>query len=452
MRRLDLIGPTCAITRRRAGGRDLRRTWYGRDTGSRSRRAGAGRPGPVRRPVRSRRAARRDWSVLDRTDWGDSVRKQSKLVFRASGTRSTGTPPTRGVRRARVRAAIMAPQTATAKRCRRTSASGSGGMAQPAETALRRSPRIRRSRGGRVLASAWDGTRTTGYGSCRIPSRGQGYGAPTWLRALAGTPVPGRRVSTARRRGPCGWAMGRSYGVWRSTGNGSGSARPKATRRRSSWTSGRADIQLISVARATGFPNPSRYGSGGPSRTASAGNTMTPGPDSRSSRARSPPGWSPAGLQIAGTARRRAAARTPTRSLADHRRDDHGSRRRDRTTARAPRLRGGGRRRRPDRLVGDRVEPLAPDDEAERWVLGRLTPREGRIRVRVNSQRRLRRLMRTLAGIGVEPKVSEEKQAEPSLTSPGDRCRTTMTTAPAMAMARTRERGKQTGWTRRWPR
>lgn len=64
---------------------------------------------------------------------------------------------------------------------------------------------------------------------------------------------------------------------------------------------------------------------------------------------------------------------------------------------------------------GERVEPLAPDDEAERWVLGRLTPGEGRIRVRVNSRRRLDRLMRTLAAIGVEPKVTEEKQAEPSL-------------------------------------
>ena len=64
---------------------------------------------------------------------------------------------------------------------------------------------------------------------------------------------------------------------------------------------------------------------------------------------------------------------------------------------------------------GERVEPLAPDDEAERWVLGRLTPGEGRIRVRVNSERRLRRLMRILASIGVEPRVTEEKQAEPSL-------------------------------------
>ncbi|HUY50391.1 MAG TPA: hypothetical protein VMV92_32575 [Streptosporangiaceae bacterium] len=61
------------------------------------------------------------------------------------------------------------------------------------------------------------------------------------------------------------------------------------------------------------------------------------------------------------------------------------------------------------------VELLDPDDEAERWVLGRVTPGEGRIRVRVNSQRRLRRLMRILAAIGVEPQATEEKQAEPSL-------------------------------------
>ncbi|MGH3272548.1 MAG: hypothetical protein ACRDN1_26290 [Trebonia sp.] len=64
---------------------------------------------------------------------------------------------------------------------------------------------------------------------------------------------------------------------------------------------------------------------------------------------------------------------------------------------------------------GERVEPLAPDDEAERWVLGRVTPGAGRIRVRVNSQRRLRRLMRILAALGVEPRITEEKQAVPSL-------------------------------------
>ena len=63
---------------------------------------------------------------------------------------------------------------------------------------------------------------------------------------------------------------------------------------------------------------------------------------------------------------------------------------------------------------GERVEPLALDDGAERWVLGRVTPGEGRIRVRVNSQRRLRRLMRILAAIGLEPQVTEEKRAVPS--------------------------------------
>ena len=64
---------------------------------------------------------------------------------------------------------------------------------------------------------------------------------------------------------------------------------------------------------------------------------------------------------------------------------------------------------------GDRVDPLAPDDGAERWVLGRLTLGEGQIRVRVNSQRRLRRLMRILGALGVEPRFAQEKQAIPSL-------------------------------------
>jgi hypothetical protein len=106
-----------------------------------------------------------------------------------------------------------------------------------------------------------------------------------------------------------------------------------------------------------------------------------------------------------------------------------------------------------DQIVwwGERVEPLDPDDEAERWVLGRVTPGEGRIRVRVNSQRRLRRLMRILTAMGVEPQVTAEKQTEPSLDFAwGPRCRTAVTTAPAMA--RMRGGGRRTGWTRRWPR
>jgi hypothetical protein len=64
---------------------------------------------------------------------------------------------------------------------------------------------------------------------------------------------------------------------------------------------------------------------------------------------------------------------------------------------------------------GERVELLAPDDEAERWVLGRVTPGEGRIRVQVNSQQRLARLVRILTALGAEPQVTEEKRTVPSL-------------------------------------
>jgi len=64
---------------------------------------------------------------------------------------------------------------------------------------------------------------------------------------------------------------------------------------------------------------------------------------------------------------------------------------------------------------GERVDLLAPDDEAERWVLGRVTPGEGQIRVRVNSQRRLARPVRILAALGAEPRVTEKKRAEPSV-------------------------------------
>jgi hypothetical protein len=56
-----------------------------------------------------------------------------------------------------------------------------------------------------------------------------------------------------------------------------------------------------------------------------------------------------------------------------------------------------------------------PDDEEERVVLGRLAPEPGRVRVKVNSQRRLKRLLRILREIGAAPKVTEESRSEPSL-------------------------------------
>ncbi|MGD0067078.1 MAG: hypothetical protein ABSB76_27010 [Streptosporangiaceae bacterium] len=60
-------------------------------------------------------------------------------------------------------------------------------------------------------------------------------------------------------------------------------------------------------------------------------------------------------------------------------------------------------------LIDDR------DDEEERVVLGRLTPEPGRVRIQVNSQHRLKRLMRILREIGAAPQVTEESRSEPSL-------------------------------------
>ena len=48
-------------------------------------------------------------------------------------------------------------------------------------------------------------------------------------------------------------------------------------------------------------------------------------------------------------------------------------------------------------------------------MLGRLTPEPGRVRVKVNSQRRLKRLLRILREIGAAPEVAEESRFEPSL-------------------------------------
>jgi hypothetical protein len=59
---------------------------------------------------------------------------------------------------------------------------------------------------------------------------------------------------------------------------------------------------------------------------------------------------------------------------------------------------------------------MAPaDDEEERIVLGRLTPEPGRVRVRVNSQARLKRLLRILKEIGAAPKLTSESRSQPSI-------------------------------------
>jgi hypothetical protein len=58
---------------------------------------------------------------------------------------------------------------------------------------------------------------------------------------------------------------------------------------------------------------------------------------------------------------------------------------------------------------------LDPAEDAERLVLGRVTPDRDRVRVQVNSHRRLTKLLRILADIGAEPEVAEQAQSEPSL-------------------------------------
>jgi hypothetical protein len=58
---------------------------------------------------------------------------------------------------------------------------------------------------------------------------------------------------------------------------------------------------------------------------------------------------------------------------------------------------------------------LDPAEDAERLILGRVTPGGDRVRVQVNSHRRLRKLLRILADIGAEPEVAEQAQSEPSL-------------------------------------
>jgi hypothetical protein len=61
------------------------------------------------------------------------------------------------------------------------------------------------------------------------------------------------------------------------------------------------------------------------------------------------------------------------------------------------------------------VHLLEPEKDAERLILGRVTPGRDRVRVQVNSQRRLTRLLRILSDIGAEPEVAERAQTEPSI-------------------------------------
>jgi hypothetical protein len=56
-----------------------------------------------------------------------------------------------------------------------------------------------------------------------------------------------------------------------------------------------------------------------------------------------------------------------------------------------------------------------PAEDEERLVLGRVTPDGARVRVQVNSQRRLKKLLRILADIGAAPKVAEQARSEPAL-------------------------------------
>ena len=58
---------------------------------------------------------------------------------------------------------------------------------------------------------------------------------------------------------------------------------------------------------------------------------------------------------------------------------------------------------------------LDPAEDAERLVLGRVTPDRDRVRVQLNSRRRLTRLLQILADIGAEPEVAGQAQSEPSL-------------------------------------
>jgi hypothetical protein len=58
---------------------------------------------------------------------------------------------------------------------------------------------------------------------------------------------------------------------------------------------------------------------------------------------------------------------------------------------------------------------LDPAEDTERLVLGRVTPDRDRVRVQVNSHRRLTKLLQILADIGAEPEVAEQAQSEPSL-------------------------------------
>ena len=80
-----------------------------------------------------------------------------------------------------------------------------------------------------------------------------------------------------------------------------------------------------------------------------------------------------------------------------------------------------------DQVTGPSGEPLVmhfrqdgsahlldPAEDAERLVPGRVTPDGDRVRVQVNSQRRLTKLLRILADTGAAPEVAGQARSEPS--------------------------------------
>ena len=146
-------------------------------------------------------------SFLERTHWGESVQRLA-AAQRAELEQDYWQPAERDAFDALAyELAIRLPADGEDAPELPQAGDRTDGPTDPEETALRafaadeQVPKV-------LARQAWRGrtTRTTGSGSCRILSPGQGYGAPTWLRAHASTLSSRRRRSTARRRGPCGWA------------------------------------------------------------------------------------------------------------------------------------------------------------------------------------------------------------------------------------------------------
>ena len=206
-------------------------------------------------------------SFLDRTDWGESVRKRADAE-RAELEQEYWRPAERDV------FAALAFELAVKLPADSADDPGSSREDDPADTVLRAfaaDPRVPGESA--AQASAWDDH--VHYGIWQLPDPVAAPGV--WCTDLVSGTRRYAQFPASALDGAAPWAVWLGAlvpvdGIWRSTGNGTwlGPVEGDAVAEYADQAAQLA-IQLISGRRVTSFPSPGRCGSGRPNRTASAG-------------------------------------------------------------------------------------------------------------------------------------------------------------------------------------